>query len=486
MFDNKIIGERLNDNLLGTPEADRILGLLGNDFLAGKQENDILLGGLGEDTLNGANSNSPHPGTGEIDILRGGKGADLFVLGDAANIYYSDLEANDYALIRDFDALDTIQLKGKATDYSLREDIEVRGYSGTAIVTADEELIGFISNSENLNLDSDRFSYIDLPDFDKMYVFSDSLSDPGNIFKVTESVQLFDNIFGTDIPVTPSSPPYYQGRFSNGLVWVERLATELDIDLIPSTDLSVIFPGLNINSPFNFSFSDGFGLTVNSDFNGKTTEESVNFAFGGAQTGEVGAGEFGDLIPGIKQQVEWFVEDHQQADKTADADALYIISGGRNDYSDDDPNPEDIVNNIELDIESLYEIGARNFLVSNLPDIGKIPATPAELTNTFSGYTQTHNELLEQTTEELRDTLTGANIVILDFNTLFDEILENPQDYDLTNVSDPYLDPISLEPTVGADVNEYLFYDTVHPTATVHDLVSDFTLNTLATEFATV
>ena len=483
MLDNEIVGDRLNDNLLGTEKADRLLGILGNDFIVGKQGNDILLGGLGEDTLNGTNPNSPHPGRGEIDTLTGAKDADLFVLGDAANIYYSDSQADDYALITDFDPSDTIQLKGTATDYLLREDIEVQGYSGTAIVTADEELIGFVSNSQNLSLDSDRFSYSSLPDFDKMYVFSDSLSDPGNIFKATKSVQLFD-IF-TDIPVTPSSPPYYQGRFSNGFVWVERLATELDIDLIPSTDLSVIFPGLNINSPFSFSFSDGFGLAVNSDFNGSTTEESVNFAFGGAQTGEEGAGEFGDLIPGMKQQVKWFVEDHREAGKTADSDALYIISGGRNDYSDENPNPEDIVNNIELEIESLYEIGARNFLVSNLPDLGKIPATPVELTDTFSGYTQTHNELLEQTTEELRDELTGANIVILDFNTLFDEMLENPQDYDLTNVSDPYLDP-SLEPTAGANVNEYLFYDTVHPTATVHDIVSDFTSNTLATEFATV
>lgn len=483
MFD-EIIGDRLNNNLIGTEKKDRILGLQGNDFLVGKQENDTLAGGTGENVLNGANPNSRNPGMGEIDVLSGAKDADTFVLGDAANTYYSASGMNDYAVIKNFDIYDTIQLKGNATDYFLRDDLVVRGSSGTAIFAEEnEELIGFVRKGENLDLDSDRFKYIESPDFDKMYVFSDSLADPGNIYEVTKSVQLLNDIFSLDIPITPPSPPYFEGRFSNDLVWVERLAAELNVDLVPSTELSVIFPGLNISSPLSFDFSDGFSLGVSSFFNGKTTEESVNFAFGGAQTGEQGAGEYGNLIPGIEQQVEWFIKDHLQTEKTADSDALYIIAGGRNDYSDNNPNPENIVNNIETNIKSLYDTGARDFLVSNLSDLGKLPATPTVLADTFSGYTTVHNALLEQTIDELNDTLTGANIAVLDFDALFDDLLENPSDYDLTNVTDPYLDPITLEPTVGANVDEYLFYDTVHPTAAVHEIVNDFTLTTLALEF---
>ena len=484
MSTQEISGTQKSEKLLGTEAADRILGLSGNDSLTGKQGNDMLLGGAGEDILNGTYATSLHPGRGEIDILNGAQNADTFVLGDAANTYYAGSGNNDYALIEDFGIDDKIQLKGEAKDYYLAEDTVVNNISGTAIIAEEnEELIGLIKNADDISLTSDRFSYLAAPDYDRLYVFSDSLSDPGNIFKATESVQLLDGIFGLDIPSTPSESSYYEGRFSNGLVWVEELATELNLDLIPSTDLSVIFPLLNINSPFNLSFSDGLDLAVNSNFNGKTTEESVNFAFGGAQTGAEGAGEHGDRIPGIQQQVEWFIEDHEEAETTADSEALYIISGGRNDYSDDNPAPEEIVNNIETEIESLYEIGARDFLISNLADLSKLPATPAASADTFAEYTQTHNDLLEQSIIELNDTLTGANIVILDFNTLFDDILEQPDDYDLTNVSDPYLDPITLEATVGANVDEYFFYDTVHPTATVHDLVNDFTLTTLATEF---
>ena len=285
------------------------------------------------------------------------------------------------------------------------------------------------------------------------------------------------------LPITPPSPPYFEGRFSNGLVWVEQLAAELDIDVTPSTELSVIFPGIEINFPLTINFDDGLNLEVSPYFNGNTTEQSVNFAFGGAQTGENGAGEFGDLIPGLQQQVEWFIADHQLLNKTADSDALYIISGGRNDYTDISIDPEDVVNNIEEEIQSLYDIGARDFLVSNLVDLGELPSTPSELADSFTNLTDIHNNFLEQTVNELSDSLTGANIVTLDLNSLFDDVLENPSDYDLTNVSDPYLDPVTLMPSVDANVDEYLFYDTVHPTVVGHDIINDFALTTLAAEF---
>ena len=37
-------------------------------------------------------------------------------------------------------------------------------------------------------------------------------------------------------------------------------------------------------------------------------------------------------------------------------------------------NPEDVVNNIEQAIASLYRIGARHVMVVDLPDLGQVPA----------------------------------------------------------------------------------------------------------------
>ncbi len=54
--------------------------------------------------------------------------------------------------------------------------------------------------------------------FDSIVAFGDSLSDKGNLYSLT----------GDTIP---PSPPYYQGRFSNGPVWVEDVAKYLGIPL---------------------------------------------------------------------------------------------------------------------------------------------------------------------------------------------------------------------------------------------------------------
>ena len=58
----------------------------------------------------------------------------------------------------------------------------------------------------------------------EVVVFGDSLSDSGNVFVATEAV------LAEAIPV---SPPYFQGRFSNGPVWVDILAEKLGLQLRP-------------------------------------------------------------------------------------------------------------------------------------------------------------------------------------------------------------------------------------------------------------
>ena len=60
--------------------------------------------------------------------------------------------------------------------------------------------------------------------FREVVVFGDSLSDSGNVFAATEAV------LAEAIPV---SPPYDEGRFSNGPVWVDILAEKLGLQLHP-------------------------------------------------------------------------------------------------------------------------------------------------------------------------------------------------------------------------------------------------------------
>lgn len=315
--------------------------------------------------------------------------------------------------------------------------------------------------------------------FDKIYVFGDSFSDPGNIFNSSNFLQTFEESLGRDIPVTPPSPPYFEGRFSNGLVWTENLENDLGLISTPSSELSVFNPSLPVPSPITITAD---GVAASPFFNGATTTQSVNFAYGAAQTGTNGAGEFGDLIPGVTSQVDSFIKDHQQVQQSADPEALYVIWAGANDYDSDGGDPEATVDNLEASIKNLYDTGARNFLVADLPDLGKLPAVTGldnpQVADALTNLTQEHNSLLAGTLNELDNSLNEINLVPLDVSGLFEDVLANPAGFGFTNVSEPFLDPTTLNPN-SSNPDEYLFWDDTHPTAAFHDLLGDFALDTL-------
>lgn len=86
------------------------------------------------------------------------------------------------------------------------------------------------------------------PCFSRIVSYGDSLSDTGNLFRLT----------GTMVPPAP----YYKGHFSDGKVWVEYLANTLNVPLVnyafgAATISNQIFPGIvpgtDIQVP---SFSD--------------------------------------------------------------------------------------------------------------------------------------------------------------------------------------------------------------------------------------
>jgi regulation of enolase protein 1 (concanavalin A-like superfamily) len=85
--------------------------------------NDILKGTEGPDILIGVNAQHSSPGRGEIDVLVGKGGNDLFVLGGGGRVYYDDGNSSspghgDYALIWDFTkGQDKVQLSGTIADY---------------------------------------------------------------------------------------------------------------------------------------------------------------------------------------------------------------------------------------------------------------------------------------------------------------------------------------------------------------------------------
>ncbi|MFN6513318.1 MAG: SGNH/GDSL hydrolase family protein [Nostoc sp. CreGUA01] len=262
---------------------------------------------------------------------------------------------------------------------------------------------------------------------DEIYVFGDSFSDTGNIFNATSKI-------------VPPSPSYFNGRFSNGPVWVEYLASDL-------------------------------GLKLNLE---------TNFAYGGATTGYENIGIPG--LPGLQQQINSFTS----ANPSANPNALYVIWAGTNDYLDyffgDIPNPTQTVNNLSVSVKSLAAVGAKDILVVNLPDLGKFPVTGGNNQDAdfLSSFTSAHNSSLTANLNLLNQQLSpDVNIVPLDVNSLFNRIIAAPGEFGLTNVTDSCVGELSIVPInlpkqpVVCDPDRFLFWDQVHPTTAAHKLIGE-------------
>jgi phospholipase/lecithinase/hemolysin len=286
--------------------------------------------------------------------------------------------------------------------------------------------------------------------FSSINIFGDSLSDPGNLFNVSQGG-------------VPQSPPNYSGRFSNGEIWTDYLAKDLGLN---PTLYTTRIP----------------------------SSEGVNYAFGGATSGTANIADLFDPrlsgLPGVTTQVGAFIQPLLEQNKSADSNGLYVLWAGGNDYTYANiKDTQGVVNNLSLAIKNLYSFGARNFLIGNLPDLSKTPlgssgalVPPGDLQNTIKD----HNVLLKQEITDLNQLLFNSNIALFDANNLFNDVINKPSEYGLTNVTDRCL-PAQVIPTVPpvpcTNPNEYLFWDDFHPTTKGHKLIADAAYATIENKF---
>jgi phospholipase/lecithinase/hemolysin len=274
--------------------------------------------------------------------------------------------------------------------------------------------------------------------FDSVFVFGDSLSDSGNVFLATGG-ETQTIPFGGLIP----SRAYASGRFSDGPVWAEILATNL---------------GLNA-SPF--------------------LAGGTNFAFGGAQTGPLGT--VPPTSPSLLDQLAFF---QGATGGVAPSDALYVVFGGGNDarvasfqrLSGDEAGANNTiaqgVNNLATIIGNLAAAGARNFLVPNLPNLGVTPEAtrgPAGAPAIFTDVATDFNTLLDGVLGGFNAN-PAINLVAVDTFGFLSSITAAPGDFGLTNGIDPCIDLT----TVCANPSEFVFYDGIHVTTATHAAFAQF------------
>ncbi|BDI19282.1 esterase [Nostoc cf. commune SO-36] len=271
--------------------------------------------------------------------------------------------------------------------------------------------------------------------FDRLYVFGDSLSDMGNIYNAT----------GKTYPV---SPPNFEGRFSDGSLWVDYVGNQLGLKptLLTDIDFTTIPP-----TPI--------------------PTQGINFAFGGSSSGLGNAVVSNPNLPGVLKQVLGFAATVQANNQTADPDALYTLWGGANDFfflnSEDSSTP---ISNISLALNTLVGVGAKNILVFNLPDLGQLPAAKINNRNptTLSKSTNEFNLGLAETVSALSQNQ-NLNIISIDTYSLFNQA----STLGFTNVTESCL---SRPDICNPGNNKFLIWDGFHPTTSGHKVIADTVL----------
>ncbi len=311
---------------------------------------------------------------------------------------------------------------------------------------------------------------------DQIVIFGDSLSDTGNVFSLTSKAHRIIS----QIPIVPKDPPYYQGRFSNGPIWIDELVKTMNIPLI-------------------------------------------DYAYGGSWAESITNSKFYNPI-GLGVQIELYraaaiLDFHKDQH-------LYIIWSGANDYLDGRDDAESATTNtiesIRSDIETLIYMGAKHIMVMNIPDLGVVPGVVAkgkDFAEAVGHLSQLHNQKFVAMMEEEKKNNPNIQIISLDIESHFDDMILHPDKYQLKNVTEACYDggyalvnqhvDIATQDAmkkIGIDIehslslktaylaakayemgtehicfnpDEYLFWDQVHPTTKVHTELSVYVYNKL-------
>jgi outer membrane lipase/esterase len=250
------------------------------------------------------------------------------------------------------------------------------------------------------------------PTYSGLYVFGDSYCDVGNIFLATGG---YEPVF-----------PYFNGRFSNGPIWVDHVAGFLGV-------------------PFGPSLQGG-----------------SDYAFGGAWVTAPQAIP-GGTIPSVPQQVAMYLAQHKGK---ADPNGLYILEGGGNDIVGTTTGSPDalgfqIASGLADSELMLRRAGARHFMIPNLFNVGLLPV--AQPNAAFAAAASAAaNKWLDRLLA-LESFLQGVHILRMDVFSLMNAVQKDPTHFGFVDVKNP-----CITTTICADPDHTYFWDYYHPTEFGH------------------
>ncbi|KAJ0972931.1 hypothetical protein J5N97_020890 [Dioscorea zingiberensis] len=305
-----------------------------------------------------------------------------------------------------------------------------------------------------------------------LFVFGDSLIDDGNNNNLPSLAKANYFPYGIDFPKGSS------GRFSNGYTIVDELADLLNLPLIPP----------------------------DSEASGQNIFHGVNYASAAAGILDNTGGNFVGRIP-FNQQIRNFESTLDQLTDNLGADAvseslahcLFFVGFGSNDYLNNylmpnyntrnQYNPVQyadlLVNQYNRQLMSLYNLGARKFMIAGVGALGCTPNILAQsqvnqCSSEVNNLVMPFNDRVKAMVNNLNANLPGAKFIYIDIFSMFSDILNNPTSYGF-RVTDrgccgigrnrgqitclPYQRPCFNR-------NQYVFWDAFHPTAAVNIILA--------------
>lgn len=221
---------------------------------------------------------------------------------------------------------------------------------------------------------SAAFALDPIKPYDRIIFFGDSLSDNGNLY-------------GFTLGYLPKSPPYFEGRFSNGPVWTDYVAHHFAKNKIKANNYA--FGGLSVvlHNP-----KDGFHPHT---LTSAMYDYLLHSAFRDRST------------------------------------TLFVIWAGGNDYLKSpafnaSQLTSEVTEKIQYVVENLISHGGSQFLVINLPDLTILPGIRgSDRVPVLQAAVDMHNRKLATSMNEISTIYRDTNIHLFDVHAFFDDILKN-------------------------------------------------------------
>jgi len=270
--------------------------------------------------------------------------------------------------------------------------------------------------------------------FDNMVVFGDSLTDTGNVYASRGY---------------PKPPCYYEGRYSDGPVWIEYFAQNLGLP----------FPEASVLGGFNYAYGGArTGYGISDDI--CCTIECCTYG-----------GDGGGLYSG--NQTLLYLAEHTPNSKT-----LVVIWIGANDISSEYPTATSASNIIQM-MTMLINAGAKYFLVLNMPDLGIAPLYHGTIYQGLAtGAAIALNTAIDTALNTLTANFTGVTIYRSDLFALSSNLsfieargVEDISGYSIS-LSNPTNESSPIIVSSNASINAW--WDTEHPTTKLHKAIADY------------